>query len=189
MSSLVPAAIGALVKGEIGNALVASTPGGIEAQEAAGQQDVAGGEMVPRIIRGATKKELTKLGFEFLGELDEIFHKAKLPKGWSIRPTSHSMHSDLIDSKGSVRAAIFYKAAFYDRRATMTMVHRFVSRIDYSNPSVRRFQIWDNKKNEMVTLIGTADFNDHEKQDKLDKKCGDWLKLNKPDHNDAMAYW
>ena len=48
---------------------------------------------------------------------DDLFTDVKLPQGWRIQPTNHSMWSDLLDEAGVKRAAIFYKAAFYDRSA------------------------------------------------------------------------
>lgn len=46
----------------------------------------------------------------------------ELPDGWKKVGTNHDMHSDLVDETGKVRASIFYKAAFYDRRADMVVV-------------------------------------------------------------------
>ena len=43
-----PAAIIALAQGDIENALIAATPGGIEAQEARGQQEFAANSTLPK---------------------------------------------------------------------------------------------------------------------------------------------
>ena len=44
-----------------------------------------------------------------------------LPEGWHIGPLpgseGHAMWTALFDDKRTVRAEIFYKAAFYDQRA------------------------------------------------------------------------
>jgi hypothetical protein len=49
----------------------------------------------------------------------------KLPEGWHIKATDHSMWSNLVDDKGRNRASIFYKAAFYDREAFLSFNRRF----------------------------------------------------------------
>lgn len=48
---------------------------------------------------------------------DDLFSDVTLPPGWSITPTDNHMWSNLNDGVGDTRARIFYKAAFYDRRA------------------------------------------------------------------------
>lgn len=116
------AALAALSQGDIANALVTSTPGGIEAQEARGQATLIANEYLPIEMYGISRDELTAMGFEFGESLDELFIRCKLPPGWKKVATSHSMHSDLVDDRGVIRAGIFYKAAFYDRRADMTWV-------------------------------------------------------------------
>ncbi len=112
-----PAALGALLNGDMTNALVAMTPGGIEAQEAAGQQTFVGSEWLP--IRGTegVRDKLEALGFVLGDAVDSLFVEARLPPGWAKKACEHSMWSDLIDAKGRRRAGIFYKAAFYDRSA------------------------------------------------------------------------
>jgi hypothetical protein len=44
-----------------------------------------------------------------------------LPDGWQKRATDHDMWSELVDADGVVVASMFYKAAFYDRRAFLRM--------------------------------------------------------------------
>src|SRR6185436_8068032 len=48
--------------------------------------------------------------------------------------TDHSMYTDLVDDKGRVRASIFYKAAFYDRKADISFKRRFSIRVVTSLP-------------------------------------------------------
>jgi hypothetical protein len=66
--------------------------------------------------------QLTALGFE-LGEQceDELFRLARLPEGWTIERAAHAMYSHVIDADGYQRCTIFYKAAFYDRSATISI--------------------------------------------------------------------
>ena len=94
-----------------------TTEGQIEAQEARGQREFVESTQLP--IEGSNDLAILELGIEFgeptLG--DELFCEARLPEGWAKRATEHSMWSELVDEAGKVRAKIFYKAAFYDRRA------------------------------------------------------------------------
>lgn len=62
-----PAALSALLKGDIDNAVIASTPGGIERQEAQGQRKLVESAMLPKEINGATREQLTELGFKLGG--------------------------------------------------------------------------------------------------------------------------
>lgn len=130
MKDLTPAALSALVRGDFKNAEAAMTPGGIEAQEAAGQRHLVKGFQLP--IRyphdqpvGIGKAVLMEAGLVFGAPVDDLFQQVELPKGWSIKPTDHTLHSDLVDDQGRRRAKIFYKAAFYDRRASIDVLPRF----------------------------------------------------------------
>lgn len=59
---------------------------------------------------------------------DPLFRPADLPEGWEIRATAGPYWSGLMDQHGRERAAIFYKAAFYDRNAHITVCCRFTAR-------------------------------------------------------------
>ncbi len=104
----------ALLNGDDENAMVAATPGGIEAQEARGQQQFVNTSTLPIEVRNGTYEAH---GITVGEPVDDLFVSVTLPDGWKKVPTSHSMWSDLIDEQGRVRASIFYKAAFYDRSA------------------------------------------------------------------------
>lgn len=103
--------------------LFGGNPNAIEQQEAQGQKDLSDSTQLPRIVnypRGANPVELySKMGITVLttSKGDDLFMGVKLPAGWKVQPTDHSMWSDLIDNEGKKRASIFYKAAFYDRDA------------------------------------------------------------------------
>jgi len=120
-----PAALKALAEGNVDNFLTASTPGGIEAQEAAGQQGMVKSEALPKDMRPGVREKLEELGVTFGKDVDDIFIEAKLPPGWGKRATSHSMWSDLMNAEGQIVAHIFYKAAFYDRSAHMNLAEGF----------------------------------------------------------------
>ena len=93
--------------------------GGIEAQEARGQRELAASSQLPTDMTGDVHAMLTEAGAVFweTGASDPLFQDVTLPEGWKIAPTDHSMWSDLVDAAGVKRASIFYKAAFYDRCA------------------------------------------------------------------------
>jgi hypothetical protein len=88
--------------------------------EAAGQQQVVASAQIPT----SGSDRLPELGF-VLGEIDQrdpMFREATLPIGWSKQGSDHSMHSYIVDEHGRKRVNIFYKAAFYDRRASCTVL-------------------------------------------------------------------
>lgn len=93
----------------------------ILAQEAQGQREFVDSEVIP--AKGASDEELIALGFEFGGPVDgdPLFRHAKLPAGWSKQPAEHSMWSQIVDEHGRERVACFYKAAFYDRSAHLSI--------------------------------------------------------------------
>ena len=99
--------------------LFGGSPDAIEAQEARGQNELIESTQLPIEVNG--KEELESLGVVFGSQMenDPLFCEATLPNGWKKRATDHPMWSELIDENDNVVASIFYKAAFYDRRASM----------------------------------------------------------------------
>lgn len=128
-----PAAFAAAARGDFVNALVAATPGGIERQEAAGQQAITESfTQIPK--KGLDRPTFEKLGFAFGEDVDDLFVAVTPPTGWTLRPTEHSMHNEIVDAGGHVRGRVFYKAAFYDRRADVRLVPRFTVETQRENP-------------------------------------------------------
>jgi hypothetical protein len=95
--------------------------GHIEAQEARGQQELVDSDVLPVNRDKQTQEGLEKMGviFQELIDEDPLFQIVTLPNGWKKVTTEHSMWSNLVDDKGTVVAKIFYKAAFYDRKAAL----------------------------------------------------------------------
>ena len=130
MKNISPAALAALMMGELSNFEVALTPGGIEAQEAAGQAHMVANTLLPKAsgigdTEGETWKWLEKQGVEVLGDEDDLFYRVSLPEGWELRANSdHDMWSTLYGAEGAEIAEIFYKAAFYDRSAFIRLTER-----------------------------------------------------------------
>ncbi|MYS44077.1 hypothetical protein GTY23_23160 [Streptomyces sp. SID5998] len=100
----------------------------IEGQERAGQGQLVNSDRLPTKIETYSDSDglatLEALGFTFGGPDpdDPLFQPATLPEGWVRQASDHSMWSYIADQYGRRRVAIFYKAAFYDRRASMSLV-------------------------------------------------------------------
>lgn len=100
----------------------------IENMEAAGTKQLAEqqGEWgwLP-IPEPEDKPRFEEVGFVFLDELEihdrPLFQWGKLPKGW-YRAEPLGRHFDIMDERGFNRGTIFYKAAFYDRYATLVLL-------------------------------------------------------------------
>lgn len=87
----------------------------ITGMEAAGQRQVVASSKRPTEGSDA----LADLGFT-LGEIDPadpLFRDVTLPEGWSKQGSDHDMWSYVVDQHGRRRVGVFYKAAYYDRRA------------------------------------------------------------------------
>lgn len=113
----------------------AMMPHGIEASEARGQAELLASEVIPSEIQdywcGEEKRPAMPLleswGFVFGKHEggDTLFRRVTLPAGWSRKGSEHAMWSHIVDELGRERCAIFYKAAFYDRRAFLTISGRY----------------------------------------------------------------
>lgn len=118
----------------IAQAAVLGPSRSIEHMERVGQDELSRSSVLPSQCSEPDKRALQAQGVVFHHKVpdDEIFTNVALPEGWTIRPRDHAMHSDLVDERGRARASIFYKAAFYDRRASMNALTRFSIRLDYT---------------------------------------------------------
>jgi hypothetical protein len=101
----------------------AGPSGAIERMEKRGQTELVHSDRLPAEINHGAQADFEAVGFTF-GEpdaSDPLFRPATLPKGWTKQPSDHDMWSYVVDQLGRRRVAIFYKAAFYDRRAHMNL--------------------------------------------------------------------
>lgn len=171
-------------------------PGGIEAQEAAGQRELVESAQLP--TDGSENEIWTKWGVIF-GEKtpgDPIFRSATLPPGWKKESSDHAMWSYLVDEKGRRRAGIFYKAAFYDRNAHIGPEARFRVGQRYSENHDRWTVLYEAKDGNTV-LFSTepqpVKANDWHALDAAGKehakKCSEWLDANRPGWKDPIASW
>lgn len=189
----------AALQGDIENAAIASTPGGIEAQEARGQRDLVAREILPR--DGGMGKDsqpmLEKIGIVVHGQADDLFYNVTLPAGWKKVATSHSMHSDLIDDQGRKRAGIFYKAAFYDRSAHISLDRRYTiqeipvggyDNFDWAQRDTHPYvgQVVDTETGNVIfetePVVSPA-------YGALRKQAEAWIGKHYPDWQDPFAYW
>jgi hypothetical protein len=173
----------------------------IKGQEARGQQDLVNSTTLPTEMGSydgyTTKTVMEQAGVKFLGpvEGDELFQYVELPPGWKKVATDHSMWTKLVDDKGRERAAIFYKAAFYDRKAYMGLTSRYGINRDYErekNENVAVAHVTDRDQVIHTTepLSLPADRDERYKiSDKALKAAGEWLKKNFPDWENPGAYW
>lgn len=194
-----PAALGAALKGDFENMMVAMTPGGIEAQEHQGQSDFVVSDSLPKQgLEDGVKQKLESMGFIFGADIDELFVLCKLPDGWYKKADDHNMHSYLIDNKGGKRAHIFYKAAFYDRRARITISCRFQFSGHHIPEDDRAIPVEDRK--EVLTIIDNSNgiimwqsdvykMMDNEAENQCAKERKEWIKNIYPDYEDPFAYW
>ena len=98
--------------------------GYIEGMERAGQSQLVHSDVLPT---DAPWDELAELGFMRGEKRDDLFTSATLPEGWKREGSDHAMWSYIVDERGVRRVAIFYKAAFYDRKA-----HAHIQNVGYS---------------------------------------------------------
>ena len=185
-----PAALMAALRGDIDNALIASTPGGIERQEAEGQRMLVASTTIPKKIIGATRAQLIEIGFKFGEDADDLFVHCELPKGWKKVATGHSMHSHVLDEQSRKRAGIFYKAAFYDRHADITMLSRYTLRV-FRKPAMEI-------EAEVCAVVDTDailfetevyESADYMAYDAARMLCRLWLDDKYPDWQSPLAYW
>jgi hypothetical protein len=94
------------------------------AQEKIGQLELANSSQLPISGLLGERVRWEALGVKILDEVpsdDPLFCHVELPAGWRKVPRDHDYWTDLVDADGTVRAEIFYKAAFYDRRANVRL--------------------------------------------------------------------
>jgi hypothetical protein len=185
-----PAELKALLEGQLFDARVAGTRGGVEQQEAAGQAVLVESRALPKQIEGATREQLGALGFRFGADIDDIFVECELPAGWSKQATDDSRHSHLLDEQGRIRGRIFYKAAFYDRSADMSMALRFsIDIFERGNDGEHR-RACVKKGDEVVHELGEWNTTARGDRDRELHKAGEaWLAEYYPRWKDPLAYW
>lgn len=177
----------------------------IEALEAEGQRRLVKSTQLP--VHGSEDPRWATFGLKF-GErpTDDIFRDVELPHGWRLEPTEHPMWSALVDEKGRKRAAVFYKAAFYDRSAHMRVCDRFTVERDYEDDAVLRTCVYESGSVLFATAavprpvipdrysapadvrVAALDARNAAEAAQV-AECEAWLDANRPKWRDPIAQW
>lgn len=175
-----------------------SVTGAVERQEAREQQRACARAMIARRISENDKAVLERAGVVFSGEGegDDVLQRVTLPPGWALKPTDHSMWSNLTDEHGAIRAKCFYKGAFYDRDADITITRRFYldseHDFDKRDPATHncpvRLHLRDRRKSEPLRTSAWATYGYNEEHPERADFVA-WLDEHYPHHGDASAYW
>lgn len=176
-------------------AMIFGASGSIERQEAQGQAELVRSEVLPTNgidqMRQMIESNGGSVGEPVVG--DEMFTSAVLPVGWQKRATDHSMWSELLDSKGRVRAGIFYKAAHYDRSAHIQPHRRFqIDRYSHNVKGEVKASIKDAcGEVEFTTEIVKVGEDDKEwdVRDRLEAEAKAYLDEHFPEWESPEAYW
>lgn len=171
----------------------------IEDMEARGQHELIR-QKTKLPADGSESPAWAKLGIVFGPpvEGDPLFREVKLPVGWALKATDHAMWSGLFDPRGFERAHIFYKAAFYDRSAHVSLRLRYFVKPDNNVESPQRrdaFSVVDAATGTTLftteTLLYPAkpDIAFWERRDALERQAVAWLQQHRPLYRDPVAYW
>lgn len=177
--------------------------GAVERQEARGQREAVGdGQHIFLAcdLRNCTDEQLEAMGIQFEGDGDGVMRPAKLPPGWELKATDHSMWNKLVDDQDRERASMFYKAAFYDRKARLRLEHRYsvtAERGECNDPGkYQRTFVEDRQTGKrlhqmqwMPKPAGDDADEGWRRIDEQSKKARAWLDEHYPDHRDPLAYW
>ena len=189
---ITPAALVAAAAGDFVNLVAAATPGGIERQEAAGQARLCReSSRLPIRMTEHTWEDIEREWGIQRGEVvDKIFYAVHLPEGWEIQPTDHSMWSNLVDAGGAERAAIFFKAAFYDFNAHMSLSSRYFLKFKTRNDLETSLDLPNNgydvvdRRTGMTIFVGPwASYRN------AYEACKPFLVEHFPDYKNPFAYW
>lgn len=168
----------------------------LENMEREGQQNAIRRVQLARNLQ-PNKEIWEQLGFKFYDiEGDNVLCNATLPEGWSLEATEHSMWTNILDEQGRIRGQMFYKAAFYDRSAHMSLKQRYNICTDYAEEKV---DVYFGNDEEKLYVAGTitrslnatreARLRFYEKEDSLRKNAINWAQENYPNYEDVTAYW
>jgi hypothetical protein len=125
-------------------------PGGtdraVREQEHRGQTQVVTSSCLPTDLGSDSRAAYEALGITF-GEPvdgDPLFQQVVLPDGWTRQPGGSDLWSYVVDEHGRRRLSVFYKAAFYDRRACMYLatVSSYVTQCVQSGEDVVTDDTW-----------------------------------------------
>lgn len=169
----------------------------IRVEEEQGQRELCNSSVLPTEENPSyypgSRAILEKAGVIFGDAIkgDPLFTYVQLPPGWRIVPTEHTLWSNLMDDKGRCRANVFYKAAFYDRRAHFQATPRYTGDIVTTEEGMSG-KVYDGDK---VIWETPAVARPKNPKDEYDAECDlisqleVWLDENFPDWCNPAAYW
>lgn len=133
-----------------------------------------------------------KLGFCFEDIGDDVMLKAKLPEGWSMK-AEDSYHTNILDEKGRVRAAFFYKGVFYARTGHMVAYCRYGVKSEVTikgniEDGATVF-VYDRNNDSIVKKFGSFPDSWCDEHEKAREDAYKWLKEHFPSCEDPTAYW
>lgn len=186
-------------KSFLAEAMFTGTDDSVRRQETDGQQSFIGSDTLPTDIGRYSsydeKQILKNVGFKFFEvvEDDPIFQYVKLPEGWRKEQGGDSRWTKLIDNKGRVRANIFYKAAFYDRSAHLSLSRRFNVSYNYDRVDAEDVATADvTDCGEVIYSTDPIQLSDKERytaSEKARAMAKSWLHEHYPDWENPGAYW
>jgi len=176
-------------------------PQTIENQEKREQKKVKEFQLLPKKYNPYERKHLgytdikkayEKLDIEIIKEYDDLFFEVKLPEGWRIENTEHSMWNNLIDDKNRKRANFFYKGAFYDCNAFICFLCRYAIQDKFVEPNnfhnLQKYVICVDTVNDNILfkteIVEKGCFDDKERE-----SCKEYMKKNFPNYKNEFAYW
>lgn len=176
-----------------------SSSDAIKRQEAREQKALVNSETLPHKFNYGTREQFEQMGIVFGEKADDLFSYVTLPNGWKKQPTDHSMWSKLVDEQGRERALIFYKAAFYDCDAFLSISRRYTvstfESTDADGNIVERdkstnFSTYILDAGKPLKLIAVREKGYGNPQtDKDEAKAFEWINKHYPDHKNPLAYW
>lgn len=130
--------------------------------EQLGQQELVNSSHLPKKSADSWRL-LERWGVKHLNDVDDLFCNAELPPGWELKASDHDMWSYLYDLDGLKRANVFYKAAWYDRDAHITVVeNRYVVCRDWGedgyDPNSIRYFVKDLGLGDIVRMFPAAQY-------------------------------
>lgn len=176
----------------LGEAMKHGTEDAILKMEAAGAYQLRNQrEVLP--TKGLEKRDIWKAMGIVVGEKvddDSLFTHVVLPDGWTLTPSDSNPDywTELRDVKKRLRATIFYKAAFYDRKAFIRprTRHSIDSIADWLGETSQEKVVDFGIDETAHVLFVTGKYSTW---DEANREATEWLNQHFPDWKNPVAYW
>lgn len=151
----------------------------IGAQEKAGQRQLVHSDRLPADLNGDERADFEALGFQ-LGDpdpADPLFLPATLPDGWRKEDAAHDMWSYVVDELGRRRVGVFYKAAFYDRKAHMNIksVRAYITECAYNGTPIVADDTWATRQAVAEAAAKEAAYAEEQRQFWADRDDSEYV--------------